>query len=353
MSPRIFLGWLVVTTVTVVLAVFVVLERPTANFDPVSRVPVFEALRSNPDAAAKVEVKSRFGSFTLIRADGEWSTPDRFDYPIDTNDVRRLIVSLSDMRYIERKTSRPDRFERLEVDDIDGVNSESAYVRVSDAAGAVLAEAIVGRPSARFIDGAISGTYIREPDTNNVWLVSGITNVQTRLVPWLQRTIVSLPANTVARVELGAGGGALLVLSRETPDTEDFALADAPEGRTLDKQKITAISRALADIGLEDVKPRSELTLPGDAQTATVTTFDGVAVTVRLAKIDNKNWSTFEAAYTGDPSDQSDAAKAARETVDEINQRVGNWVYWLPSAAFENLTTKPEGVLEAKKDKAS
>jgi hypothetical protein len=352
MSPRIFLGWLVVTAVTVVLAVFVVLDRPTAKFDPVSRVPVFQALRSNPDAAAKVEVNSRFGSFSMVRTGDAWSTPDRFGYEIDTNDIRRLIVSISDMRYIERKTSLPERFERLEVDDVDGINAESAYVKISDAAGAVLAEAIVGRPSARFIDGSISGTYIREPGTNNVWLVSGITNVQTRLVPWLQRNIVSLPANTVARVELGSGDGSF-VLSRETPDSEDFALAEAPEGRALNKRKITSISRALADIGLEDIKPRGELALPDDAQTATVTTFDGVAVTVRLAKIDNKNWSTFEAAYTGDPADQSDAAKAVRGTVDEINQRVGNWVYWLPSAAFENLTSKLEGVLEAKKDKAS
>ena len=352
MSPRIFLGWLVITVVTVVLAVFVVLDRPTAKFDPVSREPVFAALRADPDAAAKIEVKSRFGTFSMVRADNVWSTPDRFDYQIDEADVRRLIVSISDMRYIERKTSRPERFERLEVDDIEGINAESAYIKISDAAGAVLAEAIIGRPSARFIDGATSGTYIREPGTNNVWLVSGIANVQTRLVPWLERTIVSVPANTVARVELGGSDGSL-VLSRETPETEDFAVADAPEGRTLDKRKITSITRALAEIGLEDVKPRSELALPDDAQTATVTTFDGLAVTVRLAKIDNKNWSTFEAAYTGDPADQSDAAKAARASVDEINQHVGNWVYWLPSAAFDSLTTKPEGVFEAKKDKAS
>ena len=352
MSPRIFLGWLVVTVVTVVLAVFVVLDRPTAKFDPVSREPVFKALRSDPDAAAKIEVKSRFGSFSMVRAGGVWSTPDRYNYPIDVNDVRRLIVSISDMRYIERKTSRPERFERLEVDDVDGINAESAYVRISDAAGAVLAEAIVGRPSARFIDGSVSGTYIRKPGTNDVWLVSGIANVQTRLVPWLQRTIVSVPANTVARVELGGGEGSV-VLSRETPDTDNFVLADAPEGRDLDKRKITSISRALADIGLEDVKPRSELALPDDAQTATVTTFDGIAVSVRLAKIDNKSWSTFEAAYAGDPADQSDAAKAARESVDEINRRVGSWVYWLPSATFESLTADREGILVAPKDKAS
>jgi len=352
MSPKIFLGWLVVTVVTVVLAVFVVLDRPTASFDPVDREPVFADLRSNPDDAAKVEVKSRFGSFSMVRGDDGWTTPDKFNHPIDTNDVRRLIVSISDMRYIERKTSLPERFERLEVDDVDGINAESAYIKITDAEGKVLAEAIIGRPSARFIDGSVSGTYIREPETNNVWLVSGIANVQTRLVPWLERIIVSVPANTVARVELNSAEGTV-TLSRESADSEDLILAEPPEGRVLDKRKITSISRALASVSLEDIQPRSELALPDDAQRATVTTFDGVAVSVRLAKIDDKNWATFAASYTGDATDDSDAAKAARASVDEINQRVGEWVYWLPSATFENLTAKTEDLLEPKTDGAS
>ena len=352
MSPRIFIGWLVVTVVTVVLATFVVLDRPTAKFDPVSRVPVFAALRADPDSATKVEIKSRFGTFSMVRADGKWTTPDRYNYRIDENDVRRLIVSISDMRYIERKTSLPERFARLEVDDVDGINAESAYVRVTNAAGAVLAEAIIGRPSARFIDGSVSGTYIREPGTNNVWLVSGIANVQTRLVPWLERSIVSVPVNTVARIELNGSEGTI-ALSRESADTEEFVLANAPEGRVLDMRKVTSISRALANVELEDIEPRSELKLPDDAPTATVTTFDGVTVSVRLAKIDNKNWGIFSAAYTGDPSDESDVAKAARASVEAINQRVGDWVYWLPSATLENLTTKPAEIFEAKKDGAS
>ena len=41
MSPRIFLTWLVVTVVTVGLAVVVGLGRETARFDLVKRAPVF------------------------------------------------------------------------------------------------------------------------------------------------------------------------------------------------------------------------------------------------------------------------------------------------------------------------
>jgi len=116
---------------------------------------------------------------------------------------------------------------------------------------------------------------------------------------------------------------------------------------------VNSISRALADVDLEDVQPRSQLSLPDDAATAIVTTFDGLAVTVRTAKIDNKAWATVSAAFAGDASDQSDAAAAARKAADEINARVADWVYWLPSSTFDNLTAKADDVLEAKTDGAS
>ncbi|MDE0780573.1 MAG: DUF4340 domain-containing protein [Alphaproteobacteria bacterium] len=343
MSPRIFLTWFVVTVVTVVLAVVVGIGHETASFDLLKREPVFEALRENPDAVAKVEVKSRFGEFTLQRVSGGWVSPDRADYPVKGSDVRRLIVGLSDMRFVERKTANPDRFKRLEVQEISDELSDSAYVKVSDANGKALAEVIVGRPSARFFSGSVSGAYIRFPETTDTWLVTSIANVQTRLVAWLDREIVTVPADQIARVSIGAGEGAY-VLSRVDAKAA-FSIEGAPKGRSLDQKKVRSVNRALADVELEDVKQRSQFTLPKDSMVAEAVTFDGLSVRLRMAKIDKKNWATFEASYVGDASDVSDAATAARDTAKAINFRVANWVYWLPSAAFENLTRTVEELL--------
>lgn len=347
MSPRVFLGWLVLTAATVVLTIVIGFGRETSSFDLVKREPVFAELRKSPDAATRIEIQSRFGAFTMVRDGDGWVTPDRDDYPIDEGDIRRLIIGLSDMRYVERKTAKPERFYRLEVQDIDAELSDSAYVSVQNTQGDVLARTIIGRPSARFFDGRASGTYIREPDTNNVWLVTGVTNVQTRLIPWLQRDIVGIPANQVATVSIGTGEGAY-TLSRGAPTDEGFAISGAPEGRKLDGDKATSVSRALAQVELEDVRPRGELELPADAATASVSTFDGLTVNVRLAELDRKKWATFDATYTGDPADQSDGAVAARAAVEEINARVGKWTYWVPSATFTNLTRPLEDVLAAK-----
>ncbi len=345
MSPRIFIAWLVVTVVTVVLAVAVGLGRETSTLDPVKREPVFETLRENPDSPAKVEVRSRFGDFILERKDGQWVSPDRDGYPVEEGDVRRLIAGLADMRYVERKTSNPERFPRLEVEDIDAELSESARVTVSSDDSSVLADLLIGRPSARFFEGRSSGTYIRFPDTNDVWLVSGVTNVQTRLVPWLDREIIDLPNDSIARIAVGSGADGY-VLEREKAG-EPFTVQGAPEGRELDQEKVVSTVRNLRDVQLEDVRPRGDIDLPDDAKVAEIDTFEGLRLRVRMAELDRKRWATFEAAYVGDAADDSDVAKAARESVKELNDRLDGWVYWVPSVFFTNLTRPVEEVLVA------
>lgn len=338
MSPKVFFAWLVVTVVTVAAAFVVGIGRDTASYDTLSREPVFAELRADPSAADRIVVESRFDTFTLERGEDGWSTPDRAGYPVDEADVRRLLAGLADMKYVERKTSMPERFSRLGLEDIDAELSDSAHVTVTTAGGDVLADVIVGRPSARFFAGTSSGTYIRMPGSDETWLVSGVTNVQTRLVPWLDREIVALPANTVARIEIGEGEDSY-VLSREDAEAQ-FTLADMPEGRSLDTGTVDAMAKALASVELEEVKTRADLALPDDAQRARVTTFDGLAVSIRLAELDNKYWATFEASGEG-------------ETAATINARTGNWTYWIPSATFNALTHPREDVLAPKEDNAS
>ena len=163
---------------------------------------------------------------------------------------------------------------------------------------------------------------------------------------------MQIAAKQVAQISIGEGERAY-TLSRSAASDESFTITGAPEGRELDVSKATSVSRALASVELEDVRPRSEIALPSDAAVAAFSTFDGVTVTVRLAEIDRKKWADFEATYTGDPEDQSDVAKTARAIVDAINRRVDDWTYWLPSTTFENLTRPINDMLVAKNDSSS
>lgn len=338
MTYRAFLGWLLIAVVAVVGAMAVVVSKPTSSVDPLSRDPVFAELRANPDDVARLTISSRFDTYTFVRQDGRWRAPEKFNYPVDSNDVRDLVVKLSDMRFMERKTSNPERFERLEVNDIEEENSESVYVRMATADDKPLVEAIVGRPSARFIDGSVSGTYIRLPSNNEVWMASGAVNVQTRQVPWLERNVVSIPADTVARVVIGSGDDRYEVDRKGSGDEATYTIPQVPEGREAEARAAQNLTRGLASVSLEDIQPSAEFTMPADAKRARFETLDGIAVELRLAEVDKKPWASVAASYIGDAADKSDAANAARQRVEEINARVDGWVYWIPSDIFDRLT---------------
>ena len=127
MGPRVFLGLLAVTVIAAAAALLTALTQPTAA--PVRYVdePAFPALRDNPDAVAKVALTTPAGSFTLVRETGDrWSALERFGYPVDDDQVRALIVALADMRLIEAKTRLPERYGRLEVEDVEGQGREVA-----------------------------------------------------------------------------------------------------------------------------------------------------------------------------------------------------------------------------------
>src|SRR5690606_40977830 len=69
----------------------------------------------NPDAVAKIVLSSPEGTITLVRETGDrWSALERYGYPVDPARVRNLVVTLADMRLIERKTAQPEYYDRLE-----------------------------------------------------------------------------------------------------------------------------------------------------------------------------------------------------------------------------------------------
>ncbi|MGE0256502.1 MAG: DUF4340 domain-containing protein [Alphaproteobacteria bacterium] len=331
MSPRVFVGWLIATVLVVAAALVVVLDRPLARFDPISSEVAFPALRADPDAAAKITVTNHYRTFSLVRKGDSWIATDQYDYPVAQGDVRELLARLADMRMLELKTQQPDRHHRLEVEDPSTEEAASRRVRVEDAGGKVLADAIVGRPSYRFVGTITSGTYMRRPDEKQAWLGTGIVRVQDRLVPWLQRELVAIKSDRLARVRLNVGRDDAYTVEREDAE-KDFALAPMPEGRAIDPEgPVRTFARFAENVLLEDVVPADKFEAgDGEKRTAVIETFDGVNVTVSMVVQGDKTWATIEAAYAGAADAADDAAKAARAQVEDINKRHAGWVYWLP-----------------------
>ena len=384
MSPKVFVGLLVVTLITSAAAAVTVLREPAAAPVQYGDQPAFPALRANPDAVAKIELTTPDGKFTLVRETGDrWSAAQRFGYAVDGKRVRDLVVALADMRLIEAKTKMPDRYGRIEVEDVDTKGAKSRLLRLETADGKVLAEALFGKQHHRLTGSQAEGTYLRRPGEAQAWLASGGVQIEPKVVDWLDKQVVDLSADKVRRIEIRPEGGEAYVAERAAAGAP-LTLQNLAQGQTAKKaEDLDRLASAFAAVTFDDVQRRGDLKWPASEQTAVATTFDGVEVTAHLAKIDGQPWAMFDArqveaaapaakvsngdqatapAAKTEPADKAAdtaagttaaAAESSKKTTGatseskteppkptagELNERVANWAYKIPSYVFDRMT---------------
>ncbi len=337
MSPRAFIGWAVVTLATLVAAIAVTLAQPETAKVQLATESAFPELRAAPDAASRVSIRSHAETLTLQRRDdGAWVLSEKYDYPVDESRLRELIAGLSDMRLAEAMTKRPERFARLQVEDVEGEGAKSRLLRIEAADGRVLAEAILGKSRSRFTSGREGGTYLRRSGELQAWLATGRVDLKAGPAAWLRKDLVNLPAEQVQRIEIAAPETDVQILAKEGPD-QPYRLEAPPEGRELKVSEAERLAGALSFLTFEDVRPAAELASAAPRHRISVTSFDGLRVTAEVAEDGEDRWVTF-AAETMDGAGAEESAEAA-EKAEQIARRVGGWAYKLPDFATKRLTT--------------
>jgi Domain of unknown function (DUF4340) len=331
MTPKAVLGLAVVTLIATSAAVWVTLQQPAAGPVQIGDEPAFPALRERPDAVAKVTITMPAGGFTLTRKGDRWVAADRHDYPVAADKPRELIVQLADMRLIEAKTSRPDRYARLEVEDV-AEGASSRLIRLEDTEGTVLAEAIVGKQRQRLTGAESSGTYLRRPGEAQSWLASGGVELDEQVQNWLEEEIIALDGERVRRLEVSPPSGERYAVVRDAPAAE-LRLAGLAEGEKLKQDaNLNQLLGALARVQLEDVRPLGEVDWPDEQHTVRVATFDGLELTLQLATLDDQHWLRVDAASAAPDQRQGEQAPAEGRVEEEARPQTAEQPQTEPSA---------------------
>jgi hypothetical protein len=375
MSPKLIGVLAVVTLIVTAAAVVTAIRQPETTALRTVDEPAFPALREQPDAVAKAIVRTPDEQITLVReAPGRWVTPERSGYPVSTDAVRSLIVAIADMHLVEAKTSRPERYDRLELQDIDAEGAASRLVRLEDAEGNVLAEAIFGKERQRLTGLQPTGIYLRRPGEAQSWLASGGPQIQASVQDWLATTIADLPAATVKRIEIRPAGGEPYTLAREAKG-EQLQLQDLREGeQPKQDDKSGQLAGAFGGLELSDVSPADEIAWPQEVTEVEVETLNGLQLEAKLALVDDQPWLAIErvqgplSAAASEPTapaaaDQPGGAQAAEAPAEgspdegaaaeeegpdaaAIAERTSGWAYQIGRPVYERLTQPRETWLQ-------
>lgn len=385
---------LTVATVALAGGAFVMTRKPASSpgeQTSAKAVRLFEGLAGKIASVTSIELKDDKRTLTFRRANGQspWTVADRFDYPA-VDRVGTILVTLASMSILEEKTSKPERYSRIGVEDPSVAGSTGRLVTLKDSAGVAVASLIVGNsgePGAPLPGADKSSVHARRMGEPVSYLVSGSLQPDTDPISWIERTILQLDRNRVKSVNVTRLDDPLfsaddpaktnvLDVFRDSEKDVNFKVKGLPPGRTLKFEGAgDQPATVLGYLYVEDVLPveqvdfsKVEATAAGpvmpDPKTTPVrsssrfVTFDGLVINVKATKQGGKHWLALSAAF--DPAEALPAPPApefkagekppeppkrktadeVKKEADELNAKLGKWAYAVPEYSMSQLAAR-------------
>jgi len=326
------------TAVLVVLAAVAIAtgDRTVSRAAPGARA--FPELAARLADVGSVGIKRNALSLTFVRDGDNWLVAEKGNYPAAAGKVRQIGLTLADLLLVEPKTRQPGFYSRLDVEDPGG--GKATLVTLKDKSGATLAEMIIGKRRFDRLGSGTDGVYVRKPGDTQAWLARGSLEFSDQLSSWLDRRILDIPEKRIARVSLTQPDGTRLVITRAKPE-DKFTVEDAPADAKFKSETTTSEpALALDGLDLDDVKPAGEMPVPDKGVVAaSLSTFDGLTVDVRMLDKDDAQWVALSAAGSG----------AAEAEAKAINEKASRWTYAVPSYKAAQLKMKLADLLEPAK----
>lgn len=291
-------------------------------------LPAFAAV-ANDTSAILVQGPDGVEAVSLQRVDEHWRVGSRNDYPADIGKLRQLVVALAEARILEEKTSDPDLYEKLGVDDPESGKGSRVTVSGQNFEYAVI---LGDRTQGKY-------RYARETAATASYLIDQDPTLPASADEWLLADILDIAAKRVKRISIAHADGETIVIAKDTEEQTDFSVLDMPDGRELSYATIAnGIGGALAALKLQSVRQRIE------ASAATTTTefqtWDGLSISMQIVTEDDESWIGFAAAA-------SETEGAIADEAEDINKRLTGWQYQLPDYKNDLLVRRWDDLLKA------
>lgn len=280
--------------------------------------------------AARIDITTANGAFSLQRDGETWVMPSRGGYMVRPARIAALDAALSELRLERAMTRDPDKFARLGVDDPE---SGGAGVRltVRDGEGGVLASLVAGRERE---DGA--GAYIRLSDRTRAYAVSGALPDLGDPGVWLGLDFWDLDPASVARARITPERGPAWFVQRAGIGQRNHELMEPRGWSLITGGAANGVATAGARLRFRDVRPAETLSGEPAASHAAVT-FSGLAYRFDFIAEGDTRWAVIEVEAVADDAE----ARAAR-----LSDMTQGWAFQVSDDAYERLTRPLDQVAE-------
>jgi hypothetical protein len=313
---------LVAITIVVVVAAF--LSQPSQETGPTYGLQL-PKLGSEVEAVRSVTITKADDSVQLKRTDQGWVASSKDDYPADGDRIRHLVLGISDLQRLEKKTSNPDRYPELQLADVDKDSSKAVQITVLGKDDRKLADLLVGKTQ-DFEASAKSRYFVRNAGDPQSWLVEGtLPPVIGDISYWLPpKLLPGVKETGFQSVTVTQPDGEKVTVNRDSADSNSFGLVGLGADEKIDNQyAINAIPETFQRLSLKDVRKIDSLKDNTVALTVEGLTFNGVHIVAKFGHLDPQYSVRLHADYEAghDLSGKKTAQGAGDETKDKAQDK--------------------------------
>lgn len=315
-------------------------KAPTMHIESALLYPTL--LESINDVQA-IDIANSTGKFRIVRQSEGWGMADRDGFPVQGTAVRELLLQLAALKIREQKTSRPEQYATLGVEDLGTPKAGGIQLTVTGKTGQQALDLVVGK--ARKAGGnEAPGHYVRRSGETTALLVEGDLGVKLKRNEWLDTAIANIPVDRVRKVSLLHEGETPVVVSKADRKEQLFTLQDVPKDKEPKSAALVSnLGGVMLDLRFEDVASAKQIEGLKPVRRAVLETFDGVVATLESFEVGGRTLVAFRFEHqpaTAEPAPAKAAADegkgaAPAETPDAgkevaaLNERTRPWVYQL------------------------
>jgi hypothetical protein len=344
MNSKAFVTLAAVTGLAVVGAGAAVVSQYGAySIQRPSDEPFFPDLETRRAEIAKVVVETPRYRLELQKSGDQWVVANQGNYPVNATQVMNLVTGLTALRRFETKTSNPDLFPGIWVED-PGEDAASSLLAVEDANGGELASLIVGKISNSIGFNPLGGTFVRAPGDNQVWLAEGRVGIPLTFTDWFQQ-IVHVSGPDLRRVTIREGGEVVFEAAKVDLTLGRYELVSVAnpgiEGEIIASDtNVKQMGQGVVSTTFDQARAASDVAFADTDRIITFETAKSLTLTVQIHEQDGVPWVKYTASA---PEGSEGAAQAA-----QITQRTNGWAFKLPAYRIQPLRLAVASLVEPK-----
>ena len=184
----------------------------------------FPELIENTDLLSKIEVISDNNSIYLIKKGEKWHLPELENYPAAINKINQLLLRLSNLKIVDKKTNNPDNHLMLGLGF--PIQKDSFRIRLFHD-NEVINDFIIGNQSKH--NDRLS--YIRKYSENQTWLFKNNLDIFNQEINWSEDSIVRFARWRIKSINIESANNPdeNIFIFKEKYSDQMFKLANMPK----------------------------------------------------------------------------------------------------------------------------